>query len=247
MFTRKSKKSIILKGGEKMRTLGLVLALTVIACSASFATAETFDVYGGWQTVSLPVVPFNPTPNAVFSVLDWDNGNPTLMRWNNVGGGGFITYGYDYDTGIDPIFGGCLLGDGYLLNPDASGTTSISVDGVLSGVPDAAGKMTDMWISLPKAGFALVGVPYAEDLAIDQDTGYPMAFTDGVTVKTWPEAVAANWVGEAAQRYDAVVGRWITAGINYYEEESWQAGKGYLMEVKQDNIAMIITAPDAAL
>jgi hypothetical protein len=242
MISNFASKMRLSSGGKKMRTLGIVVGLVALACAGSFAATATIDIYGGWQSIAVPIVPLDPVPSHVLAPLDWDNSNATLSRWDPLAPG-FVTYSYNYGDGVDPVFGGMLLGDGYMVYPDYF-TGAITVTGLESGVPaTTGGAKTDMWISLPKIGWAMIGNPYAQDFDIDQDLGTPMSFTDGTTVKGWPDAVAAGWVAEIALRYDAVLQRWVTAGINYNEEWGWKKSAGYILDVKQDNLAMIITAP----
>lgn len=243
MTKRFTSKAILRKGGETMRTFGFVVALVALTCVASFAATATLDVYSGWQTIGVPLVPLDPQPNHVLNLLDWDGDTPSLNRYNGTAvPPGYETYNYDYATGYDAAFGGLLLGEGYYLF--SSSGASMTVTGLENGVPATpGGAKTDMWISLPKAGWNLVANPYAQELAIDQDTGVPFSFTDGTVVKSWPEAVNAGWVGEVGQRVDPASGLWIMAGINYYEEWSWKQSTGYFLNTGVDNLALIITAP----
>jgi hypothetical protein len=246
-----------------MKKLGFVLALMLVMGGAYAATA-TLDLYPGWQTVSCPLVPFDPRPagpseysafppaqqaTGVFEPLDWDLALPTLVRWDSAGTPqGWVTYNYNFDDGLDPLFGNVLLGEGYMIDPGVSGFTQLTIDGVPNGVPDANGK-TDMWISLPKAGFALIGNPYAETVAVDQMTGAPISFTDGQSLKDWVTASdelqpGGAWVAPTMGRYDSVQGRYVTVGIYWFGDEyDMLAGAGYFLEVKKDNLAMIIDAP----
>jgi hypothetical protein len=91
----------------------------------------------------------------------------------------------------------------------------------------------------------MFGNPYAQDFDIDQDIGTPVSFTDGTQVLTWAQACNPpyNWVADIAARFDAGMQRWVPAGINYNEEWGWKKSAGYIIQVNQDNLAMIITAP----
>lgn len=241
----------LLKGGEKMKTLGFVLVLMVLVASCYAATA-TITIYPGWRTISCPIVPFEPKPagsGGVLQNMTWDDYSHQLMKYcNTCDPQGFAYYNYNYGDGVDPLFGNMLLGEGYMVYSELGSAVDCTYDGVDSGVPDGDGIMTDMWITLPKAGYHMVGVPYDEDIPIDQDTGVPFSFTDGTTVRDWPSASQyldpdnPQWVDEVGQRWNG--SNWVSAGINYYLEDHWKKGTGYLMVTYVDNLAMIITSPD---
>lgn len=221
-----------------MKKLGLVLALVCVTCLPAVAEVVTFDLYPGYETVACPIVPFDPEPSAVFNGLDFENGSPALMRMDAVSKN-LVTY--DYWSMPDTAFGGILLGDGYLVWNDTGASATMTINGVPDGVPDALGNKTDMWISLPKAGWSLIGYPYNTPLTIDQDTGDPIFFTDGTSVKRWDAAVTAGWIGDNIQRFNGI--GWSLAGFNYYDEDQLLPGKGYYIYTNVDNLAMIITAP----
>ncbi|MEN6356766.1 MAG: hypothetical protein ABFD83_06745 [Armatimonadota bacterium] len=221
-----------------MRTLGLVLAGVLIFGGAAFATDVTFDMYsGGYETVSCPVVAINPEPSAVFNGLDFENGSPSLSRFDAVTKG-MVTY--DYWSQPDAAFGGILLGDGYQVWNDGagSGTNTIS-DYIADGVP-SAGLKTDMWISLPKAGWSLIGVPYNTPVVIEQETGEPIYFTDGKQMLRWDAAVGAGWLGDNIQRFNGA--GWTLSGFQYVDEDQLTPGKGYYIYTNIDNLAMVIKA-----
>lgn len=219
-----------------MKTFGLVLAMVVLA-SASYATVVTFDMYVGFETLACPVVPFNPEPSAVFNGLDFENGNPILQRYDP-----FIGYKtYDYWSQPDAYFGGILLGDGYQVYNDGYASGVNSVDGVPDGVPDALGNKTDMWISLPKAGWNLIGCPYNTAVTIDQDTGAPIYFTDGTQMLAWGAALGVFLNSDNMQRWSGPY--WVFAGMNWSGEEQMLPGKGYWIYTTVDNLAMVILAP----
>jgi len=193
----------LLKGGETMRTLGLVLALLFVVAGSSIADTVTYDVYGTagggdglWQLITAPLVPFNPDPTSVFAGAP-DGLNYNLIRQDP--SSGMISY----DEGDPGSFGNVLLGDGYYLHCYGDGT--IQYTGVPDGVPDTTGKKTDMWISLPGdqgdgqdlGGWHIIGTPYNHNVPVNKGgafTGNNISFTDGTTLKTWSEATAANWV-----------------------------------------------------
>lgn len=233
-----------MKGGETMKTLGLVLALTVLVAGASVAATATYDVYVGWNLVAAPLVPFNPDPNSVFAGLA-DGIDGLLARYDP--SGGIVTY-----DSLDPsVFGNVLLGDGFWLMV-YSGTQTVSYDGVPDGVPDGAGNKTDMWISLPgnqndgqdAGGWHLIGHPFNHDSPVDSGsgTGDRLFFTDGTTLKNWSEACAANWVDFKLSGYDPAGGIFDVQYDGLGADDTLRAGRGYWLLTYKDNLAMIIPA-----
>lgn len=229
-----------------MRTLVLVLGLLIVACGASMGDSVTVDTYAGWNLVAAPLVPINPAPESVYSQFDLMF-TTALLRFD-----GPTQSQIPYDPWATPptVFGNVLLGDGYWVgDPDAH---KIIYDGVPDGVPDGSGNKTDMWISLPgeqadgqdNGGWHLIGQPFNHDTAIDFGNlnGENIKFTDGTTMKTWDEAVQANWVADSALFFDGVSQSQKSTGYFFNEDDHFRAGHGYWVQTKKDNLAMIIPA-----
>lgn len=247
-----------------MKTLGLVLALTLVVGGASIAATEqaSIDVYAGWNQIGCPLVPINKSvtegdgldytePYYAFGAVADDVAAGRLSRYDATTGSWFT-----YLT--DESFGKLLLGDGYQLY--ASAGTTITYEGVPNGVPDSAGTKTDMWISLPGSktdtvtaspnggGWAMISTPYATDVpayTLDgENVIWNINFTDGTTVKNWADAKEAGWVADTFSGF--------TNGsptiVSYNDPDFYilKAGRGYWVKTYQDDIAMIITAPATA-
>lgn len=225
-----------------MKTLGLVLALTLVVGGASVAAPATFDVFTSWNLISCPLVPFNPDPMDVFTGINVVN---TLSRFDAPTQTGIL-----YDD-LDPAaFGNVLLGDGYWLLSD--GNYTVSYAGVPDGVPDASDNMTDMWISLPggqldgidAGGWHIIGHPFNHPTVVDSGswTGDNIFLTDGTTLKTWGEAVAAGWCEGVMTGMDATTQTGFTVGYDLADTDTLEAGKGYWFLTYKDNLALIIPA-----
>jgi len=238
MFRKISKTNVLRRGGEKMKVFGLVLAMVVLAGGIAVADTVSYDVYAGWNLISAPLVPFNPDPASVFAGAP--DGLDYRLYGNDPAAGGTV-----YDS-LDPgAFGNVLLGDGYWLNQDSTGT--ISFDGVADGVPDSSSNLTDMWISLPGAGsgaggWHLIGCPYNHDIATDDgsSTGANVLFTNGSVVKNWSDAVAASWVSDVMIGNNNPGGGFNVQYDGLGDDDSLRAGKGYWVRTYVDNIAMIL-------
>jgi len=224
-----------------MRTFGLVLAMLVLCAGASMAVNVSYDIYGGWNLITAPLVPFNPDPLSVFAGAP-DGIDGVLTRVDPTNGN--ITY-----DGFDPAgFGNVLLGDGYWLFQSGGGT--ISYDGVPDGVPDGSGNMTDMWISLPGnqadagaeppsgGGWHLIGQPFNHDTNAVGN----LYFTDGSSMKTWEDAVAASWVDAAFIGANASTGGFNVQFDGFGDDDHLRATHGYWIRTYKDNIALVIPA-----
>lgn len=237
--------SQILKGGETMKTLGLVLALVLVVGGACVAATATYDIYKGWNMISAPIVPFDPNPETVFAGAP-DGVDSLLSRWDPSAGG------VGYDSGDPTSFGGVLLGDGFWLR-DFTGKATITITGVADGVPDGAGVMTDMWISLPGntningGGWHMIGQPFNHNTPVDDGsgTGANIKFTDGTTLKTWGEAFAAGWVADTISTWDPASGGVGIVFDGSGDDDHFRAGKGYQVKTFVPNLAMIIPASPA--
>ncbi len=234
--------SRMLSGGEKMKTLVLTLLFVIVIGGACLAETATIDLYTGWNMISAPLVPLQPDPMVVFSNAA-DGIDGLLSRYDpSLGGIG-------YDSLDTSLFGNVLLGDGYWLNSYASGHQLIQYEGVADGVPDGDGNKTDMWISLPGAGelgaWHQIGQPFAHDTPVDPNydgTGSGIYFTDGTTLKTWSEAVEANWVDAKISGYDPASGGIDVQYDGLGGDDTLRAGRGYWFLTFRPNLAMIIPA-----
>ncbi|MGQ9455362.1 MAG: hypothetical protein ACUVRS_10620 [Armatimonadota bacterium] len=224
-----------------MRTLGLVVVLLVVGSGVCLAVVTTVDLYEGWNYVACPLVPFDPDPYSVFEGVSIDY---NLFRWD-APSQSEMHFG-------DEGFGNILLGDGYYLN-NVDSASGFTYNGVPDGVPDASGTMTDMWISLPgnqldgadAGGWHLIGHPFNHDTPTNGSLGNGdnIWFTDGTTLKTWDEAVEAEWVESSMQYFDGVSqGQMTMTYQGWGNDDTLRAGKSYWVRTYKDNLAMIIPA-----
>lgn len=245
MLARFSSKMSILKGGEMMKTLVLVVALLCVV--SGFAVADTtadLYVFEGWNRISVPIVPFDSTPEGVFGSQPI---NSKLFRIDAPNQNEIM-----YDILSPEEFGNILLGDGYQLLSTSDAVVSFS--GVDDGVP-SGGIPTDMWISLPgiqglegeEGGWHLIGQPFAHDTPVGVD-GENIKFTNGEVTLNWKQAFLAGWVDSAMYTIDG--GSELSCGYILADVDYVQAGHSYFILTKKANLAMIIdgqagwTAPE---
>ncbi len=202
------------------------LAAVLVAVTAAGATAApvtaNIPVTSGWNLVGCPAVPLNPDPTSVFAgYLDG------LIRWDplKAGGPGYVFY----DEFAPEEFGNILLGEGYWVLKASAGSGTVSYSGA-----DVSG---DHWISLPKAGWTLVGYPNMTPTTTAYEN---LLVTNGIETKSMADAVAAGWI-------DGVCLAWINGAYDsvglpdqFPSYEELQQGKGYWFKTNIDNLALII-------
>lgn len=234
-FTSKLK---IAKGGEMMRTLGLVLVMMMVLTGAAFAASTTISLVSGSNLMGPTLVPFDPNPEVCWDELQDPYAGfippGSMTRWDPVGGS-FM----DYDMEASPF--NILLGDGYWVT--ASADVDLVYDGVPNGVPDSGGIKTDMWLSLPglkesptnlnSGGAQIISTPYDEEVSCDN-----VYFTDGTTLKSWMQAASDGWVGISMTYFQGG-----SFGDIYPENgDILSPGWGYWVQTYKDDLAMIVVA-----
>jgi len=199
--------------GIAVLTAAMALALAVSVCAAPTSTSLT--VAPGWNLIGLPTAPINWTVPEVFSGLiaaGWDT-ELNLNRWDAINASTI-----EYSQFSADAFGNMLLGDGYWLNNTTGATQTFSYDGA-----DVTG---DHWISLPTAGWTLIGYPnYGRDsVPFDE-----VKVTDGKTTKSMAEAISAGWLQDFALTWDAVNSSFLEVGTSdsFYPLKDMEKGKGY--------------------
>lgn len=221
--------------------LGLLAIIVSLVPSSAFADLATITVWPGDNWISAPLVPFNPTPTAVFAGLDL-NGN--LRRWDMITGE-IITY----DAAHPEVFGNILLGEGYMLSNSGSSAISATYDGVPDGVPDQGGEKTDMWIALPglqydgsnAGGMHWIGHPFIHTVSIQS-----CVVTDGSVLLSIQEAVDRGWLDGLWATRDNQAQASRTAGLALLSpDDTFLRATGmYQITTHRDNLALIVPAPE---
>lgn len=241
--------------------LAAFLAVQLL-CTVGFADVETvtspsgvFDT--GWNLFALPAIPVwdgDPAhapgyPPVVLN--EWDPGDGSgldarrLMRWEPP-----IQSLLQFDMYNQSEFGSLLLGHGYWVRLGPTDAKEISFQGVTDNDD------TDIWISLPRTGWTLIGHPFSYP-APDADPGppyytgtaYPWAdvkVTDGTSTKSMYGAsqYGARWLRSVAFWFDSSTGSLIDLGLpsDYANEESLIAWHGYWVRSLKDDLALIVEA-----
>jgi hypothetical protein len=197
-----------------------LVAVTAAGAMAAPVTAN-IPVTQGWNLVACPAVPLNPDPAAVLGpladgALRWD---PIARRY------------ISYNEFSPEEFGNILLGDGYWVFRTSAGSGTISYSGA-----DVSG---DHWISLPKAGWTLVGYP---NMTPTSKAYEALLVTNGIETKSMAAAVAAGWIADSALGWNPSLRRYETVGLPdaFPDLENLQINKAYWFQTLVDNLALII-------
>ncbi|HUV04008.1 MAG TPA: hypothetical protein VMX94_02755 [Armatimonadota bacterium] len=232
--------------------LGALIAAQ-IACSVCFAAPTVTSPPGafssGWNLFALPAFPTEPAPAGVFDELGSDPGLRTgaMVRWDACAQELiFFTRPFADD------FGDLLPGSGYWIKLKRGDPTTVS----FAGITDQ--DSTDMWISLPRAGWTLIGHPYSYP-SPDQEPGEPfyvgeaypwqsVSVTDGIETKTLLDAsqYRAHWMSSNAYSFDSLSQGMVTIGLpdDCPMCDSLVAWHGYWVRTYKDNLALIMEAKE---
>lgn len=217
-----------------------IIAVFVIGAAASAANVQV-ALRAGNNLLAPPVVPLNPAPASVFKD---DTGTPlslvNLTRYDAVSKG---YKGYDPDPDLDE-YGNVLMGDGSWITLPAAATWQYdgAPDGLATDNPPTQATMTDMWISLPKTGYSLIGTPFNHPIHLAS-----CALTNGTTTIKWDDAAAAVWVIESITGYFGGSYQDVGTDPDIYDHTTIDPGHGYWISTRQNNLALMIPCDDRQL
>lgn len=231
--------------------LGVLVAVLTV-CSVCFAEVTTITsppgVFSrGWNLFALPAFPTQPAPGSLFDELGGNEGLGVrgVSRWDAPTQQLLLL-----SASAPGDFGNILPGDGYWVRLKTGDPTTIS----FTGIADQDG--TDMWISLPCAGWTLIGYPYSYP-APDSEPGEPffvgdaypwesVSVTDGTVTKTLYEASqrGARWISSNAYWFDSMTQGALDIGLpeDFPMSDSMVAWHGYWVKSYKDNLALIMEA-----
>jgi hypothetical protein len=206
------------------------------------ASADTADVtlYPGFNMIAASLVPYDPSPSAVFKT---DTGaaipitSSRLMRWDSSSSP--QQYKYYTPAGGGAQFGKVLLGMGMFYKADAGSNIFMEYVGVPNGVPDSSNKKTDMWISLAFAGYNQIGSPFT-----DAVTWANCLMTDGNTTQSVSAAKTAGWWSGNLQWWDAQASpqQYKNVNLTPVGTRTLQGYTGYFLKTSIPNLALIVPA-----
>jgi len=200
-----------------------VLAASVPATAAlTTITSPPGTVCAGWNLLALPGIPVDPAPTSVFGSTAIDG---CLYRWEAATQSLFI-----YDTWTPEMFGNMLLTDGYWLQTGADTTVSFT------GLND--NNSMDVWVSLPKAGWALIGNPFNAEF-----TWANAKVVDGnVTISLQQAAKTEGWLNSQGFWWDSTTQSLNDFGIpdDWVPYETLLPWHGYWVQSYVDKIALIL-------
>ena len=233
----------IWKGGETMKIACLLVLASLVLASAACATnyqevlyPHSSGAYGN-NLIAMRGVPFDPDPISVFGDVNLIDG--ALSRLTPTSGNTETYFSFQEPGGP---FGGMLLGDGYMIQVAGSQVT-ISYDGVADGVPDGAGQMTDMWVSLPgvtgrEGGYHMVGHPFDHNVLWAN-----VQVTDGTQTIPVMDAVNLGWLDGYWAYLDAPTQSTFNVDPDEIMGSAYmEPGRAYIVFTRKSNIALIIPA-----
>jgi hypothetical protein len=155
-------------------------------------TATSPTLGAGWNLISLPADPDDPSPAAVFSGITIDG---RLYRYTP-------GVGYQVYTNANPAgFGGdCQAGEGYWLYLTAPAAISYS------GVPLVGTQQ----LALPSGGWHLVGQPHSSATPLASCTVSDLSGGGGT--QSFYDAALSGWVGGRLYYYDPSAGGYAVLG-----------------------------------
>ena len=208
-------------------TLVVLLLVFVFAGMAlASVTTHTYIAPRGWSLMCLKGIPLDPDPVSVFGspgVIDF-----RLYKWDAVNKGTQV-----YDA-LDPdAFGDMLLTDGYWLKNTTGSNETVSFSGLNDN--DAM----DVWISLPKKGWTMIGHPFSYSFLWEN-----AKVTDGNTTKSLYDVSqrGLKWMSSIGYGWDEVGQGTFDIGVeeDCPMEDSLRPWHGYWILSKVDKLALIL-------
>lgn len=210
-----------------------VLLIAQAACLPVTAALETVTspsiVRTGWNLIALPAIPTNPDPVAVldeYAPLD------TRVYRYEASTQGLIMY----DVWQPDKFGNLLLTDGYWLDIPGGLAEQFTFEGITDN------NDTDMWVSLPIAGWTLIGHPYS--YSVDWAN---VEVTDGTKTISLADAAKTEnppWLQSIGYWWNSEVQGLKYLGLpdDWPDSDTLTAWHGYWIQSNKDNLALILPA-----
>ncbi len=204
---------VLTTGQVDRRDVELGLPVTV--------TSPAGVVVNGWSLLSLPVQPADPDPAVVFNGIDIDG---RLYRWDNPTQSLFI-----YDSWGPEQFGEMNLENGCWL--DSSSAVTISYQGISSSA-------TTHDISLPTAGWAIIGCPFP----VEKQWPSTTVKHDANTASILDASHTNGWLNSSGYWWDASTQSLVDFGLpeDFASWETLQPWHGYWVQTYVAGITLTL-------
>mgnify|MGYP001071852610 CR=1 FL=1 len=206
-----------------LMVLGLLVCLATIVSAG--VTNFSYNVPPGWNLIALPGIPLDPAVESVITTIPVDG---YLFRWDPINQSNIV-----YDMFAPEVFGKLLLTDGYWLY-NSTGTTKVIS---FSGLND--NNSMDIWVSIPKSGWVLIGNPFNGNFTWEN-----AKVTDGNVTKTIRDAsqYGSNWINSIIYGWNGVSQSLYDVGLpeDFPSSEQLSAWQGYWLKSNRDKIALIL-------
>ena len=213
-----------LSGYSGGRTIRARTQSDIAITSGTSVTVPTGTIGVGFNLISFPYVPADPTPATVFGATPISS---KLFRWDNV------TQAFTgYDSLNPGTFGTLSPTQGYALL--TTGTANVSYQGLAT--------TSDVRISIPKEGWSLIAQPLATVTLWNN-----LQVTDGTETKSLQDAITAGWIGRIAFTWDAASGDWGYVGTGARGsrfDDSLRPWHAYWITTYKDDLAVIIPSAE---
>jgi len=211
-----------LSGYSGGRTIRARRQSDIAITSGTSVTVPTGTIGVGFNLISFPYVPADPTPATIFGITPISS---KLFRWDNV------TQAFTgYDSLNPDTFGKLSPTQGYALL--TTGTANVSYQGLAT--------TSDVRISIPKEGWSLIAQPLATVTIWNN-----LQVTDGTETKSLQDAITAGWIGRIAFTWDVASGNWGYVGTGARGsrfDDSLRPWHAYWITTYKDDLAVIIPA-----
>lgn len=185
-------------------------------------TSSTGTIAAGWNLFGIPAIPAVSSPENVMAGTPIDG---RLYRWE-AALGGLI----GYDVWSPEIYGGLLLGDGHWLETQSA--TTISYQGRYQA--------EDQWISLPMAGWSLIGHPFNHNTHwtnVKVHNGKAvLSMLDASRIEGWLNSTGYWWNSQLQGLCDFGLPE------DFVNDNVLQPWHGYWVESYADNLSLIVPA-----
>ncbi len=172
-----------------------------------------------WNLLSIPGIPTNPT---AASALPYTQIEGRLHAWDPL-----TQSMYTYSAWIPEAFPALCVGIGFWLQVTQPHNI---VTQVIRDDPD-----TDVWISLPVAGYAIVGHPFASPTAVSG-----CCITDGIEMLSMAEAASRGWLDGGLYYWESSSGSLCYIDTQWDDAAQFSPWHGYWVQSLKPNLAMIV-------